>query len=67
MMSVPSWLLGCAWLVVMMRSVVWNPHSASVDLKDLLAQMGRDAEEDQDVYDKVVCWREINSKENTKR
>merc|ERR1719281_941333 len=35
-------------------------------LKDMLAQMEKEAEEDQEVYDKFVCWCETNDKEKTK-
>merc|ERR1719443_1302053 len=35
-------------------------------LKDMLAQLEKEAEEDQEVYDKFVCWCETNDKEKTK-
>merc|ERR1719502_1940400 len=35
-------------------------------LKDMLAQMEKEAEEDQEVYDKFTCWCETNDKEKTK-
>merc|ERR1719172_550669 len=35
-------------------------------LEDMLAQMEKEAEEDQEVYDKFVCWCETNDKEKTK-
>eukprot|EP00747_Dinoflagellata_sp_TGD_P157034 gnl/TRDRNA2_/TRDRNA2_177711_c3_seq3.p1 gnl/TRDRNA2_/TRDRNA2_177711_c3~~gnl/TRDRNA2_/TRDRNA2_177711_c3_seq3.p1 ORF type:complete len:717 (+),score=251.89 gnl/TRDRNA2_/TRDRNA2_177711_c3_seq3:97-2151(+) len=35
-------------------------------LQDMLAQMEKEAEEDQEVYDKFVCWCETNDKEKTK-
>merc|ERR1719171_1190611 len=35
-------------------------------LTDMLAQMEKEAEEDQEVYDKFVCWCETNDKEKTK-
>jgi chromosome segregation ATPase len=44
-----------------------SPVSKVVNLlKDMLAQMEKEAEEDQDVYDKVTCWCETNDKEKTK-
>merc|ERR1719191_2028453 len=35
-------------------------------LKDMLAQLEKEAEEDQEVYDKFVCWCETNDKDKTK-
>merc|ERR1719379_673123 len=35
-------------------------------LKDMLAQMEKEAEEDKDVYEQMVCWCETNDKEKTK-
>merc|ERR1719172_509118 len=35
-------------------------------LSDMLAQMEKEAEEDQEVYDKFVCWCETNDKDKTK-
>merc|ERR1719326_1169211 len=35
-------------------------------LKDMLAQLQKEAEEDEDVYDKLACWCETNDKEKTK-
>merc|ERR1719272_1323865 len=35
-------------------------------LKDMLKQMKKEAEEDEDVYDKMACWSETNIKEKTK-
>merc|ERR1719281_750927 len=35
-------------------------------LKDMLAQLEKEADEDQEVYDKFVCWCETNDKDKTK-
>merc|ERR1719284_665808 len=35
-------------------------------LKDMLAQLEKEAEEDEDIYDKMACWCETNDKEKTK-
>merc|ERR1719463_344464 len=35
-------------------------------LKDMLAQMEKEAEDDEAVYDTMVCWCETNEKEKTK-
>merc|ERR1740121_565389 len=35
-------------------------------LKDMLKQLEKEAEEDEDIYDKVACWCEVNDKEKTK-
>merc|ERR1719230_811871 len=35
-------------------------------LKDMQTQMGKEAEEDEEVYDKMACWCETNDKEKTK-
>merc|ERR1719190_89659 len=35
-------------------------------LKDMLKQLEKEAEEDEDIYDKVACWCETNDKEKTK-
>merc|ERR1719197_1453736 len=35
-------------------------------LKDMLAQMEKEAEEDEAVYDTMACWCETNDKEKTK-
>jgi len=35
-------------------------------LKDMLKQLEKEAEEDQEIYDKLACWCETNDKEKTK-
>merc|ERR1719324_1434805 len=35
-------------------------------LKDMLKQLQKEAEEDEDIYDKIACWCETNDKEKTK-
>merc|ERR1719191_758810 len=35
-------------------------------LKDMLAQMEKEAEDDEAVYDTMACWCETNEKEKTK-
>merc|ERR1719301_129716 len=35
-------------------------------LKDMQAQLEKEAAEDEDLYDKLVCWCETNEKEKTK-
>merc|ERR1719171_2716878 len=35
-------------------------------LKDMLKQLEKEAEEDEDIYDKIACWCETNDKEKTK-
>merc|ERR1719160_2467187 len=35
-------------------------------LKDMLKQLGKEAEEDEEIYDKMVCWCETNDKLKTK-
>jgi len=35
-------------------------------LKDMLAQLEKEAEEDEEIYDQLACWCETNDKEKTK-
>merc|ERR1719183_2303642 len=35
-------------------------------LKDMLKQLEKEAEEDEEIYDKMACWGETNDKEKTK-
>jgi len=35
-------------------------------LKDMLKQLEKEAEEDEDIYDKMACWCEVNDREKTK-
>merc|ERR1719271_2023825 len=35
-------------------------------LKDMLEQLEKEGEQDQEVYDKMACWCETNDKEKTK-
>merc|ERR1719326_2852947 len=35
-------------------------------LRDMLKQLQKEAEEDQDIYDKLACWCETNDREKTK-
>merc|ERR1712190_303113 len=35
-------------------------------LKDMLKQLEKEAEEDEEIYDKVACWCETNDREKTK-
>merc|ERR1712187_1040762 len=35
-------------------------------LKDMLKQLEKEAEEDEEIYDKMACWCETNGKEKTK-
>merc|ERR1719515_266579 len=35
-------------------------------LKDMLAQLEKEAEEDEQIYDQIACWCETNDKEKTK-
>ena len=34
-------------------------------LKDMLKQLEKEADEDEEIYDKMVCWCEANDKEKT--
>ena len=36
-------------------------------LKDMLKQLEKEAEEDEEIYDKMACWCETNDKERTHR
>merc|ERR1719473_2423415 len=35
-------------------------------LKDMLKQMQKEAEDDEEIYDAIACWCETNDKEKTK-
>merc|ERR1719506_3440926 len=35
-------------------------------LKDMLKELENEAEEDEEIYDKMVCWCNLNDKEKTK-
>jgi hypothetical protein len=35
-------------------------------LKDMLKQLEKEAEEDEEIYDKMACWCEVNDREKTK-
>merc|ERR1712045_985407 len=35
-------------------------------LKDMLKQLEKEAQEDEEIYDKLACWCETNDKEKTK-
>merc|ERR1719246_168578 len=35
-------------------------------LKDMLKQLEKETEEDEEIYDKMACWCETNDKEKTK-
>merc|ERR1719456_1135750 len=35
-------------------------------LKDMLKQLEKEAEEDEEIYDQIACWCETNDKEKTK-
>merc|ERR1719253_1925734 len=35
-------------------------------LKDMLKQLEKEASEDEEIYDKMACWCEVNDKEKTK-
>jgi len=35
-------------------------------LKDMMKQLEKEAEEDEEIYDKMACWCETNDKEKTK-
>jgi len=35
-------------------------------LKDMSKQLEKEADEDQDIYDKMACWCKTNEKEKTK-
>merc|ERR1719451_182824 len=35
-------------------------------LKDMLKQLEKEAEEDEEIYDKMACWCETNDREKTK-
>merc|ERR1719515_199165 len=35
-------------------------------LTDMLKQLEKEAEEDEEIYDQLACWRETNDKEKTK-
>merc|ERR1719284_1878574 len=35
-------------------------------LKDMLKQLEKEADEDEEIYDKMACWCETNDKEKTK-
>jgi len=35
-------------------------------LKDMMKQLEKEAEEDEEIYDKIACWCETNDKEKTK-
>ena len=43
----------------------WPVSKVTTLLKDMLKQMEKEAEEDEEIYDKVACWCETNDKEMT--
>merc|ERR1719446_1797193 len=43
----------------------WPVSKVTTLLKDMLKQMEKEAEEDEEIYDKVACWCETNDKEKT--
>merc|ERR1719379_2076723 len=44
----------------------WPVSKVTALLKDMIKQMEKEAEEDEEIYDKVACWCETNDKEKTK-
>merc|ERR1719261_1554132 len=50
-----------------MQGAKGNPVIKVIDLlKDMLKQLEKEAEEDEDAYEKLACWCETNDKEKTK-
>merc|ERR1719379_2782653 len=43
----------------------WPVSKVTTLLKDMIKQMEREAEEDEEIYDKVSCWCDTNDKEKT--
>merc|ERR1719409_1040208 len=44
----------------------WPVSKVTALLKDMIKQMEKEAEEDEEIYDKVACWCSTNDKEKTK-
>merc|ERR1719301_335330 len=44
----------------------WPVSKVTTLLKDMLKQLEKEAEEDEEIYDKIACWCETNDKEKTK-
>merc|ERR1719301_322845 len=40
----------------------WPVSKVTTLLKDMLKQMEKEAEEDEEIYDKIACWCETNDK-----
>jgi len=66
--------VGCAMDVSVVSSLRFDAESAKnrpvskviTLLKDMLIQLQKEAEEDEDIYDKLACWCETNDREKTK-
>merc|ERR1719301_397813 len=43
----------------------WPVSKVTTLLKDMIKQLEKEAEEDEEIYDKVACWCETNDKEKT--
>jgi len=71
---VVSSALGLDMQVSMTSSLSFDEHAAKnrpvskviTLLKDMLKQLEKEAEEDEEIYDKMACWCETNDKEKTK-
>jgi len=48
-----------------MAAKKWPVSKVTTLLKDMLKQLEKEAEEDEEIYDKVACWCETNDKEKT--
>jgi hypothetical protein len=63
--------LGHAWAISEFRADAASSKNRPVSkvitlLKDMLKQLEKEAEEDEEIYDKMACWCETNDKEKTK-
>merc|ERR1719460_2369435 len=60
-------LLGASSLTFDAEGAKNRPVSKVITLlKDMLKQLEKEAEEDEEIYDKMACWCETNDKEKTK-
>jgi len=68
------YLLLCAALLFSASALSFDENAAKnrpvskviTLLKDMLKQLEKEAEEDEEIYDKLACWCETNDKEKTK-
>merc|ERR1711881_821641 len=73
-MGAPSAALKAEMKVEMQSSLTFDEEAAKnrpvskviTLLKDMLKQLEKEAEEDEEIYDKMACWCETNDKAKTK-